>query len=728
MSEFDAVLTVRRTRFASDETGWAVVDALDEDGGEVVLVGPLTHLEAGERAHVLGTQVIDSRYGPQVKVAEARPLPPADEETLTAYLKKVKYVGSRRAAKLIAQHGAEHVMEAIDRDPQATFAQAGLNPSWASEAAASWDELRVTRQLHMLLAPFGLAYLVKRIHAKFGTTAHRTVVERPYSLTSVFGVGFLVADRIAQRAGDGSAGPSSERTRAAILHLLGEAEKNGSTCLPQSAVIEQAQELLRGDPVTSVEIDEMVEDRELERSGEWIYRREMAELEAELAERVLDLAGSDTGGKLSDPFSDSKQHHYDISGLTEEQQNGLGQAFAHRVSVITGGPGTGKTASIKAIAIRAEEQGAKVMLVAPTGRAAVRMTESSGVKATTVHSALGWIPGEGPTKDEDDPLEADLLIVDETSMANLELMVTLLRAVDRRTHVVLVGDADQLAPVGAGKPFAEMVEADSVPTTRLTHIFRQAAGSMIVQAAHAIRRGNSPEFKAADGMRRDLFLIERANPIEARDELVSLVAERLPRHYDVNPVSDIQVFAPVYKGELGINAINTALREKLNPDGRQVRGGRLRIGDKLMMTGRNLHELGLMNGTLLRLLDETGDDAEIGVEGDGDKEDAALLLADDTGRPFRLPKEESESLLLAYACSVHRGQGIELPVAVIVAHQAAGARFLRREMLYTAITRAKLATVIVGTRDVIARAARTPDTGRRHSRLVERMTELQATR
>ena len=328
-----------------------------------------------------------------------------------------------------------------------------------------------------------------------------------------------------------------------------------------------------------------------------------------------------------------------------------------------------------------------------------------------MHSALGWIPGEGPTHDEDDPLSCDLLIVDETSMANLELLVTLLRAVSKSTHVVLVGDADQLAPVGAGKPFAELVASGAVPTVRLTHIFRQAAGSMIVQGAHAIRRGEAPAFRATDGMRRDLFLIERADPRAAREEIVSLVSSRLPAHYEVDPVRDIQVFAPVYRGELGIDALNLALRDALNPEGQPVRGGRLRIGDKLMMTGRNLHDLGLMNGTLLTLLDEVS-----GSDGD----DAALLLAaEDT--VFRLPPEEAERLRLAYACSVHRGQGIELPVAVIVAHPAAGAFFLRREMLYTAVTRARLATVIVGTRDVIARAARTADTGRRHSRLGERL-------
>jgi exodeoxyribonuclease V alpha subunit len=236
---------------------------------------------------------------------------------------------------------------------------------------------------------------------------------------------------------------------------------------------------------------------------------------------------------------------------------------------------------------------------------------------------------------------------------------------------------------------------------------------MIVQGAHAIRRGEAPSFAPAGGMRRDLFLIVRPDPRRAREEIVSLVAERLPAHYEVDPVRDIQVFAPVYRGELGIDALNDALREALNPDGKPVAAGRLRLGDKLMMTGRNLHDLGLMNGTLLRLLDE--------VEASGDDE-AALVLGADEGAIFRLPPEESDRLKLAYACSVHRGQGIELPVAVIVAHPAAGAFFLRREMLYTAVTRAKLATVIVGTRDVVARAARTPDTGRRHTRLAERLS------
>ena len=257
--------------------------------------------------------------------------------------------------------------------------------------------------------------------------------------------------------------------------------------------------------------------------------------------------------------------------------------------------------------------------------------------------------------------------------------------------------------------------APGVAVTRLTHIFRQAADSMIVQGAHAVRRGERPRFTPDEGMRRDLFLIERPSAQAALEEIVSLVSERLPAHYEVDPVRDIQVFAPVYRGDVGIDALNRALRAALNPDGRPVRGGRLRIGDKLMMTGRNLHELGLMNGTVLRLLDEIDE---------GEDDQAALLLGADDA-VFRLPPEDAERLTPAYACSVHRGQGIELPVAVIVAHPAAGAFFLRREMLYTAITRARLATVIVGTGEVVARAAGTPDTARRHGRLGERLAAAQ---
>jgi exodeoxyribonuclease V alpha subunit len=711
MTAFDAQVTVRRTRFCSEASGWAVLDAVAEDGKPLVLVGPLGHLEERERAHVLGTWENDARYGPQVKVAEARPLPPADAEALHALLVRLRHVGDKRAQRLIERFGTEGVLEAIDRDPRAAFAAAGLRGARAREAASSWEALRSSRELHLLLAPHGLAYLGPRLRAEYGAGAHRVVREHPYELTSVFGVGFHLADRIARATSSG--GDEAERARAGALHVLSEAERGGSTCMAVDRLLSELRDLL-GAPVDGAVLDGLLERGQIEREGHWIYRAETARLEAELAKRIAQLCSLEPSERLRTPGADEVA----ATGLEPNpaQFEALDHAFCTKLSLITGGPGTGKTSSIRAIARCAVRQGARVMLVAPTGRAAVRMSEASGLKARTVHSALGWVPGEGPQHDADDPLKCDLLIVDECSMANLELLVTLLRAVGPHTSVVLVGDADQLAPVGAGKPFAELVACRLVAVTRLTHIFRQAAGSMIVQGAHAVRAGRSPDFVPGAGMRRDLFIIERADPVQAREEIVSLVAQRLPAHYGVDPLSDIQVFAPVYRGELGIERINEALREALNPDGQAVRSGRLRLGDKVMLTGRNLHELGLMNGTLLRVLDE------VGVRTD-DEDDPALLLASDES-VFRLPLHESDRLALAYACSVHRGQGIELPIAVIVAHPAAGAFFLRREMLYTAITRAKRATVIVGTRQAVERAARTTDTSARHSRLAERLGPL----
>ena len=712
MSTFDAEVTVRRTRFTKESSGWAVIEAVEDDGKPVVLVGPLIHLEERDRARVLGSWVDDSRYGRQVKVSEAHPLPPSDADSVRTLLQRVKHVGPKRADRLLELYGPTGAIDALDRDPRASFAATGLRRGRAQQAADSWNSMRAVRKLHMLLAPHGLAYLATRIHNEYGPSADTMVSERPYELTKVFGVGFHLADRIARGAGVPRSSP--DRAAAGVLHLLAEAERGGSTCMPVDALLSGLRELLGADSdaaITESFIDELAADGALEREGDWVYRRQTAELEAELARRVGDMLVGEPSQKLHDPELEAVMQ----TGLepNQAQLEAIRNAFTRRLSLITGGPGTGKTMSVRAIAGCAHAQGAKVMLVAPTGRAAIRMAEASGVRARTVHSALGWVPGEGPEHDEQDPLPCDLLIADESSMANLELMVTLLRAVGPSTSMVLVGDGDQLAPVGAGKPFAELVASGLVPTVRLTHIFRQAAGSMIVQGAHAIRRGTAPSFAPAPEMRRDLFMIERHNPLRAREEIVSLVVERLPRHYEVDPVRDIQVFAPVYRGELGIDALNEALREALNPGGEPVLGGRLRIGDKLMMTGRNLHEVGLMNGTVLRLVDEVS-------RSDGGDGEAALVLVSEEAT-FRLPPEEADRLQLAYACSVHRGQGIELPVAVIVAHPAAGAFFLRREMLYTALTRAKLATVVVGTRPTVTRAAGTADTGRRHGRLAERL-------
>jgi exodeoxyribonuclease V alpha subunit len=692
---FEDEVLIRRLRWTSDDMAFAVIDA-ERDGDDIVLVGPIAHLEERERVHVRGIWQDDKRFGMQVKVAVATPVAPSGEVALLAYLKRVKHVGGVRAARLIERYG-EGVLEAIDQDPAAAFRSLGFTPKRVNEAIRSWNALRSTRSLHLLLAPHGLAWLVPKIAAEYGDRAHDVVRTRPYELTNVFGVGFHIADTIARAAGVPA--DSVGRRRAAIAHVLAEAEREGSTCLPVPELAGKAGALLGGIELDAALFSAMADAGqiviEIDDDVVWAYRPATAQLEAELAETVRRLAAADA--TLEPPELAAG----DLIPAPE-QADAVRAAFGARLSIVTGGPGTGKTATIRLIYAAAKAQNASVALVAPTGRAARRMAESTGEDASTIHSALGWIPGQGPTRDE---IDADLLVVDETSMANLELLVTLLRAVGPDMHVVLVGDADQLAPVGAGKPFAELVETRAVPVAELTHIFRQAAGSMIVRGAHEVRQGRAPSFEVTGDVRRDLFLIERADPRAALDEVVSLVTKRLPEHYGVDPLTDIQVFAPVYKGALGIDALNTRLRHALNSRGAPVLGGRLRIGDKLMLSGRNLHELGLMNGTMLRLIDHS--DEKLTVSADG--------------LTVELPDEEAPRLQLAYACSIHKGQGIELPVAIVVAHPAAGPYFLRREMLYTAMTRARVATLIVGMRQVVARAAATPDTSRRYSRLAVRL-------
>lgn len=692
---FEDEIVVRRIRFSSEESGFAVVDA-DRGSDELVLIGPLAHLEEREHVKVVGVWHDDKRYGPQVKVSIAESVPPSGDEALLAYLKRVRHVGTVRASNLLDRYG-ERVLEVIDQDPALAFRRAGLSHPRSKEAAKSWASLRSTRALHLLLAPHGLAWLVPRIAAEYGDRAHEMVRKRPYELTSVFGVGFQIADTIAKAAGIPRDSPG--RRRAAVVHVLTEAERDGSTCLPIPELVSKAGTLVGGAPPDAQLLHDMVEHEDLvleEDAGAlWAYRPPTWKLEAELADLI---------GRLADSRPSLKPAVVAEEDLTPapEQAAAVLAAFTSRISIVTGGPGTGKTATIRLICAAAKAQKKSVTLVAPTGRAARRMAESTDMEASTIHSALGWIPGQGPTKDE---IEGDVLVVDETSMANLELLVTLLRAVGPVTHVVLVGDADQLAPVGAGKPFAELVATKVVPVAELTHIFRQAAGSMIVRGAHAVRQGQMPDFAPHEGLQRDLFLIERDDPAAALDEIESLVAQRLPKHYGIDPVTDLQVFAPVYRGALGIEALNTRLRSALNARGEPVLGGRLRIGDKLMLSGRNLHELGLMNGTILRLLDHR---------------DEKLIVSAD-GLVVELPDEEAPRLQLAYACSIHKGQGIELPVAIVVAHPQAGPYFLRREMLYTAMTRARMATLVVGTRAVVGRAAGTPDTSRRYSRLAVRL-------
>ena len=684
--------------FRAEDDGYAVLEVQETGGGEgFALVGPVGHLSAGERAEVSGEWQTHSRYGRQLRAQGALPLDPTDREGQIAYLTSLRHIGQARAEKLVDLHG-EEVLGVIAADPQRTFAALkGVSVDQAAAATQSWHESRAVRELHVQLAPHGLAHLAAPIHARYGERSTQILHEDPYRLTEVEGVGFARADKIALAA---DVPPESDRrAQAAALYTLREAEGAGNSFLPAAELASRTTKLigLVPDPAVLASARGLVDD---EGEGR-IYRELTLESEravaATLARRLAAPPHLDHDPGESDPEEE----------MTEEQWAAVRGAFATRVSVLTGGPGVGKTRCTTAIVAAAEAAGAKIALCAPTGRAARRLQETTGHEAQTIHRMLEWIPGGDPGFGPGRPLPVELVIVDESSMLNLRLAEVLLEGLAETTHVVFVGDADQLPPIGAGKPFEDLIESGAAPVVRLTQIFRQAARSMITTAAHEINRGRPPHLEPGPEQDRDFFFIERPSPERALETVVEVVAERAAESFGVDPIREVQTLAPMYRGPVGIDALNERLQERLNPDGKRALGDRFRIGDRLIQT-RNSHELGLMNGSIVFLR--------------RDDRDAEQIVVDtDEGGTLTMPYSETATLKLAYAISVHKAQGCEVPVVVAVCHRS-HTRMLSRPLLYTAITRARKDCVLVGDSAALAQAVGRGESGERYSGLAERLS------
>ena len=693
---FSGTVEIRHVIWAAEDGGFAVIEVLEPaSGDEFTVTGPVGHLSLGERARVNGEWQIHNKYGPQVRANDALPMDPAGREGQLAYLTTLRYIGPARAEQLLDRHG-EDVLEVIAANPYSTFSQLrGLSRGQAEAATDSWHASRAVRDLHVQLAPHGLAHLAARLHAKYGADAMRVLHEDPYALTEVEGVGFQRADVIALAA---DVPPESDRrAQAAAAYVLTEAERQGHTHLPLPELSRRAAALLGLDPDPGV----LAAAPGLVTEEDRVYRVSTHDCELAVAATLRARAGAPSHLN-HDPGSEPRE------GLTEEQWAAVRGAFAARLSVLTGGPGVGKTVCTRAIVAEAKAAHLRIALCAPTGRAARRMEEATGAGAATIHRLLEWRPGSEPKHRPGHPLPADLVVVDEASMLNLRLAEVLLGGIAETTHLVLVGDADQLPPVGAGKPFAELIDAGIVPVTRLTQIFRQAARSMITTAAHEVNQGRPPHLEPEAGQEHDFHFLDRPDAGRALEAVVDLVAERVPGGLGLDPVRDTQVLAPMYRGAVGIDALNERLRERLNPKGRRALNERFRIGDRLIQT-RNSHELGLMNGSICFLADD-------------DPDDEVVVLETDDGQTLHVPYDETDSLRLAYAISVHKAQGCEVPVVVCVCHRS-HSRMLSRPLVYTAITRAKQACVLVGERGVLAMAVRRDDGGSRFSSLGGRLAE-----
>jgi exodeoxyribonuclease V alpha subunit len=701
-ASFSGTVEVLGVVFRAEDDGYAVLEVQDADSGEgFALVGPVAHLSAGDRAEVSGDWQTHSRYGRQLRASGALPLDPADRKGRIAYLTSLKHIGPARAERLVDEHG-EGVLGSIAADPAGVFgALRGVSAKQAAAAAESWHASRAIRDLHVQLAPHGLAHLATPIHARFGERSTAILHEDPYRLTEVDGVGFARADRIALAA---DVPPKSDRrAQAAAVFALSEAEQQGHTFLPIAELGGRTAKLIGLDP----DPDALSAARGLLRDEGRVYRElthagELA-VAATLRTRASAPPHLDHDPGEAPPADDER-----LRGLTDEQWAAVRSAFRSRVSILTGGPGVGKTVCTRAIVAEAARAHVAIALCAPTGRAARRLEEATGHEAQTIHRMLEWMPGREPGFRPGHPLPAALVIVDEASMLNLRLIEVLLGGLAESTHVVFVGDADQLPPIGAGKPFEDLIASEIAPVVRLSQIFRQAARSMITTAAHAVNRGRAPSLKPEDDQDHDFFFIDRPSPERALDTVVEVVAERAPRRFGVDPIRDVQVLAPMYRGPVGIDALNERLRERLNPDGKRVLNDRFRVGDRLIQT-RNSHELGLMNGSIVFLRSD-------------DPEEEAVVVDTDEGGSLVIPYGETADLRLAYAISVHKAQGCEVPVVVGVCHRS-HARMLNRPLLYTAITRARSSCILVGDPAALAMAVRRDDGGSRHSALAERLRD-----
>jgi exodeoxyribonuclease V alpha subunit len=689
---------IAAVRWRAPDGAFAVLAGVSDEGEEVVLVGALDHVHEGESVAVEGGWQRHPKHGWRFVAERSRVQEPASEQALLAYLGSVKHVGPRGAAWLLERHGPEHVLAAVDRDPHRALGEVpGIGRVRIGAAVRSWEEQGALRAVRLFLEEHGVpAAVAARIYRAYGPGAIETLRADPYALTELDGIGFATADALAQALGTPPDAPG--RLDAGVRHALHEAENDGHCHLPRAELAGRARRLLHADPEDR--IDELAARGALVVEGDRVFDPAMYAIERRLAAYVRDLI--DDGARLRLPAPGRPTNGF---VPTDDQWAVVQAVLDHRLAILTGGPGTGKTAVMRVLVdlLRAERR--TVRLCAPTGKAARRLAETTGAQATTIHRLLEYVPGEGFARGPEDPIPGtDVLIVDEASMLSVRLAEALFGAVGPRTHVLLVGDVDQLAPVGPGRVLDDLIESGRVPVVRLTEIFRQAARSLIVRAAHAVNDGAPPPTRAGPDDVRDFFFIERPGPDAIREEVISLATARLANHYDLDARAEVLTVAPMHRGPAGIDALNADLRAQLNPDGASIAGTPLRVHDRVIQT-RNNHERELMNG-------------EMGVIEHHDVERDRVLLACDDGRRLALPVGELDTMRLAHAVSIHKAQGSQAPAVVVVLHRG-HQPMLTRNLVYTAITRAERVCVVVGERAALYAALGRRDAHARHTRLAE---------
>ncbi|MBN1977002.1 MAG: ATP-dependent RecD-like DNA helicase [Anaerolineae bacterium] len=727
---------VERVTYYNEETGYSVV-RLDVPGQRdlATVVGNLPEVQPGESLRLEGTWATHQLYGRQFRVERCEQVLPATVEGIKKYLGSglVKGVGPVTAARIVQRFGAG-TLRVLDEEPRRLREALGVGKKRAAAIARAWEEQKHIREVMLFLSGHGVTTgLAVKIYKTYGDDALTVVQEDPYRLArDIWGVGFKTADKIARDLGLPPDSPS--RVQAGVAYALGQQADEGHVYAPEADLTQEAAELLEvpaelvADAIEALDAEELVRRETLvypplsshPLAGGQVLREEKAvyltpfyygevgvtnrlcALVESPATRLLPFRSVDWEDLLRQVTRDSEIE------LSPQQHEAVQAALTHKVTVLTGGPGTGKTVSVRTIIAALEALGCRYALCAPTGRAAKRLAEATGRPAKTVHRLLEYSPMDGFRRNEENPLEVDCLIVDESSMLDLLLTNHLLKAVDPAAHVLFVGDIDQLPSVGAGDVLHDVIGSGRAAVVRLTTIFRQAADSGIVVNAHRINRGEFPILNEYD----DFYFFSKEEPEEAADLLVDVVLRRIPEKFGFDPVDEVQVLAPMYRGACGVANLNNRLQEALNPASpkkpeRRLGGRLFRVGDKVMQTVNN-YVLSVFNGDIGRVtaIDSVNQTLTVQID----------------DQPVVYDWVDTSELTHAFAVSVHKSQGSEyatVVMPVLTQHYL----MLKRPILYTAVTRAKSLVVLVGTRRAIAIAARNNKVTQRHSGLGVRLAK-----
>ena len=700
---------VERITYQNEQNGYTVLRCRAKGFQDLVtVVGNMPDTHVGSVLQLGGNWQVDAKYGRQFSVEHFEETLPATVFGIEKYLGSgmIKGVGPKFAQRIVRQFGKD-TLDVIESEPDKLLEVPGIGKMRVERIKKSWQEQKEVKNIMLFLQDHNVSTAhATKIYKTYGSESLDVVRENPYKLADdIWGIGFRTADTIAEKLGFER--DKFVRLRSGILYTLNQLANEGHCYATRDMLLKTGTELLETDEEKlDKALDEMLLLDDVVTDGEAIYLPPFYYAEVGTAKRLHTIATGTSVLQIEE--KNLAERIEQATGMTYDglQLQAIAAAVKSKVFLLTGGPGTGKTTTTLGIIRAFQEANAKIVLAAPTGRAAKRLSEATGLEAKTIHRLLEVKPPEGYQRNEKNPLEGDVLIVDECSMIDLLLIYNLLKAIPEQMTLIMVGDVDQLPSVGAGNVLRDMIESDSFPVVRLTRIFRQAQASRIIMNAHRINAGKMPDL--SNGKATDFFFMERSEPEQVVQTVSELVKTRLPRSYRTKP-GEIQVLTPMQRGETGAANLNQVLQEAVNPgtDGLRRGGYLFRVRDKVMQI-RNNYDKEVFNG-------------DIGVVESVDLEDRTLDVSFDD-RTVRYDVTELDELVLAYATTIHKSQGSEYPIVVmpvLMSHYV----MLQRNLIYTGVTRAKKALILVGTKKAISYAVHHVTVESRNTKLKERIIQ-----